>query len=652
MRRSAPYRVLTILTTLLLALAACTDRNPAGAPDVPRPELPPSALSMVTCTVSVRAGTLACGGASVAPGVSATIIGGQGTYVRLASSGVSYDSGASTLRLDVTVENLTTQALGTADGVTPSPEGVRVFFQSGPTATAGDGEVAVANADGQAAFMGAAQKYFQYDGILAPGDTTVAKEWRFSMPTGVSAFTFGVYVASPVRAEGGWLSVSPLVPSVVLGDSIRLSGVVRNAAGGAVGGAALTWASSDTSVVTVDAQGLAKGVGLGTSTVTASGGGRTGSVQMGVYANDVYVFSTLSDFAILAPSVTADGNDQVTFEMRLKSLVSATPAVVYASNGGFGTASCTAGYDGGSSHLDGRHACSVTIPHGAPGGTWRVDSLVMYGPAGRRPVTYAALLAAGAPAHLYVDSPHEDRTAPTLDSLALSSTVITAGGAPLDLALMVTDSGVGIAEVRASFTSGGNPARGCLMRTPSYGGTIAQPIFRCQLAIPDSFFAGTLLLQSVFVVDRNGNQVTLRTAALDSAGLQTRVTIASNRQDTVPPAIATFTFSPQTAVGNGADSVLVLLAATEPASESGVRFLDMEFEKVDDTSVRRRCLLNGSTRVLTRTMACRQVFTAGDAGEWRVRYIRAIDFLDNARVLYTADILAAGYHTDLTITPP
>jgi hypothetical protein len=636
----------------LLALAACTDHNPAGSPEVPQPALPPSAISMVTCTVSVRAGTLACGGASVAPGVSATIIGGQGTYVRLASSGVSYDSSASTLRLDVTVENLTGQALGTADGVTPSPDGVRVFFQSGPTVTAGDGEVAVANADGQAAFMGAAQKYFQYDGILPPGDTTPAKEWRFSMPAGVSAFTFGVYVASPVRAEGGWVSVSPLAPSVVLGDSIRLSGVVRNAAGGAVGGAALTWTSSDTSVVTVDAQGLAKGVGLGMATVTASGGGRTGSVQMGVYANDVYIFSTLTDFAILAPSVAADGNDQVTFEMRLKSLVYATPAVVYASNGAFGRASCTAGYDGEGSHLDGRHACSVTIPHGAPGGTWRVDSLVMYGPAGRRPVTYAALLAAGAPAHLYVDSPGEDRTAPTLDSLALSSAVITAGGAPLEVALAVTDSGVGIAEVRASFTSGGNPARGCLMTMPD-GGTIAQPVFRCQLAIPDSFFAGTLLLQSVFVRDHNGNQVTLRTAALDSAGFQTKVIIASDREDAAAPTITAFSFSPGTLPGNGVDSVTVTLSATEPPVESGVRFLDMEFERVDDTTQTRRCLLNGgSTRVFTRTMTCRQAFAPGDAGEWRVRYIRAIDLLNNAQVLYTADIQAAGYPTQLTITPP
>lgn len=652
MRRPAPHRVFPVIATLLLALAACTDRNPAGAPDVPRPELPPSGLSMMTCTVSVRAGTLACDGVAAAPGVSAAIIGGQGTYVRLASSGVSYD-GTSTLRVDVTVENLTGQALGTADGVTPSDDGVRVFFQSGPVATAGTGPVAVANADGEAVFTGAAQKYFQYDGILPPGDTTAAKEWRFSMPSSVTAFTFGVYVAAPVRAEAGWISVTPLVPSLVLGDTMRLSGVVRNAAGGAVAGAAVAWASSDSSVVTVDAQGLAKGVGLGTATVTASGGGRTGSVVVGVYANSFYVFSTIGGFSIVGPSATADGADSIVFHLPLKSLEFPSELRVFVGDQtGFGDADCYASFQGEGSFRDAVFRCAVAIGDGALGGTWRVDSLVMRGNGGRRTVPHAALLAAGAPAHLYVDSPNEDRTAPTVNSLELSPAVVTAGGAPLDVTLAVTDSGVGIAEVRLNFSSGGNPNRGCLLRTPSYGGTIAQPVFRCQLAFPDSSFAGTLTLQSVWVQDENGNEVTLRTAALDSAGFPTRVQIASTRQDTLAPTLTAFSFSPATVAGNGADSVTVTLTATDPAEGSGVRFQDMEFEKVADPAQTRRCLLSTATRAITRTMTCRQAFGAGDAGEWRVRYIRAIDALNNSRVLFTAEVQAAGYPTQLTVTVP
>jgi hypothetical protein len=133
----------SLLLAVSLAAAACTDRDPAG----PAPALPASALSMMTCTVSVRAGTLQCDAPGAGPGVSAAVLGGQGVNVRLASSGMAYD-GDSIFRMDVTVENLTEQALGTADGVTPSADGVRVFFHSGPTATAGEGTVAVANADG------------------------------------------------------------------------------------------------------------------------------------------------------------------------------------------------------------------------------------------------------------------------------------------------------------------------------------------------------------------------------------------------------------------------------------------------------------------------------------------------------------------------
>ncbi|HEX6037401.1 MAG TPA: hypothetical protein VFZ20_05160, partial [Longimicrobium sp.] len=146
MRRTATH--LSSLVALgLLTLAACSDRNPASPPDGPAP-LPPSALAAVTCTASVADGTVACGGANgvSVPGVNAAVIGGQGVYVRLASSGASYD-GADTFRVNVTVENLMPQALGTSDGVTPSADGVRVFFASGPTATGGSGPVAVANED-------------------------------------------------------------------------------------------------------------------------------------------------------------------------------------------------------------------------------------------------------------------------------------------------------------------------------------------------------------------------------------------------------------------------------------------------------------------------------------------------------------------------
>jgi multidrug efflux pump subunit AcrA (membrane-fusion protein) len=91
----------SILLAGLAALAACTDHNPAGAPDGPAP-VPASALAAVTCTASVVDGTVACGGEDgvSVPGVNAAVIGGQGVYVRLASSGAGYD-GADTFHVTV-----------------------------------------------------------------------------------------------------------------------------------------------------------------------------------------------------------------------------------------------------------------------------------------------------------------------------------------------------------------------------------------------------------------------------------------------------------------------------------------------------------------------------------------------------------------------
>ncbi|HEU4453495.1 MAG TPA: hypothetical protein VFR81_10575, partial [Longimicrobium sp.] len=197
MLRSVPR---ALLAGLALVAAACSDRSPAPLPETPSPEPPPPALAALRCRMDVRARQLACApaGPETAPGVSPLIVGGQGTNVLLASSGTSYDSTTQILRSDVTVKNLMAQALGTTDGAFPAPEGVRVFFHSGPTVTEGTGAVTVANADGEEVFTSGQQKYFQYAGMLATGSTTAPREWRFAVPKTVAFFSFTVYVAAPV----------------------------------------------------------------------------------------------------------------------------------------------------------------------------------------------------------------------------------------------------------------------------------------------------------------------------------------------------------------------------------------------------------------------------------------------------------------------
>jgi len=197
---STPLRWLLAVSAAAL-LPACGDRTPV-TPETTAPIDAPAATKLV-CTVTVRASLLHCGAQTPDGARGNLVLGGQGTYVRLASSGTSWDAGTQVLRSDVTVQNLLSQRMGTVDGVTVA--GVRVFFQGGPTVTLGTGTVSLANADGVGAFTAGAQPYFLYDEILDPLETAAARSWRFSVPATVEQFTFTVLVDAPLPLESGVL---------------------------------------------------------------------------------------------------------------------------------------------------------------------------------------------------------------------------------------------------------------------------------------------------------------------------------------------------------------------------------------------------------------------------------------------------------------
>ncbi|PYP70675.1 MAG: hypothetical protein DMD36_05960, partial [Gemmatimonadetes bacterium] len=185
------------LLALVAFTTACSDRSlPSG------PSLSPGMVGrLLTCAADVRAQTLSC----TAPGVSAgtgrlsadLVLGGQGIYVALRSSAVSYNAGTSTFQADVTVQNLTAVPLGTADGSTVT--GVKVFFSSGPSVVLGTGTVSVANPDGVGIFTGTNQPFFLYNEILQTAQVSAARTWQWTVPNTVTTFAFQVLVdaASP-----------------------------------------------------------------------------------------------------------------------------------------------------------------------------------------------------------------------------------------------------------------------------------------------------------------------------------------------------------------------------------------------------------------------------------------------------------------------
>jgi hypothetical protein len=232
MRQSWP-----LFAACLAALSACSDQ-----PTVPiaAPVLVTSAVRL-HCNADVRARTLACGSdeklagsvsaamspSSLAGGVSRSthFFGGQGVYVNLTSSNVSY--AAQVFAFDVTVQNVTGVPFAILNSCCRRPLGVRVFINSGPVATVGSGAITVQNATGISTFTGTNQPYFQYggeiggveqpelgpDGVLRSLEVSSVKNWQFFVPASVTSFSFDAYVYTETPTNAA-VTVAPQVTSI------------------------------------------------------------------------------------------------------------------------------------------------------------------------------------------------------------------------------------------------------------------------------------------------------------------------------------------------------------------------------------------------------------------------------------------------------
>jgi hypothetical protein len=271
MHTNPVFRRALAASALVLA-AACDEGGPVAPPPLEDP--PPVELSRVTCRVAVAAGSVACAGPSSAEGGARgdLLVGGQGVYVLLTGSAVTYNAGTEVWSANVTVQNLIPQAMGTTDGTTLDPAGVRVFFLSGPTVLDpdGGGPVDILNEDGSATFTATGQPYFQYSEVLSESETSAAKSWQLDVPVDVDSFAFVVAVAAEVPFPNGWVELTPAVDSLLDGASQALTATVYTPVGNVETGASVSYGTSDAGVATVDGGGTVTGVYPGSATITAS----------------------------------------------------------------------------------------------------------------------------------------------------------------------------------------------------------------------------------------------------------------------------------------------------------------------------------------------------------------------------------------------
>ena len=174
------------------------------------------------------------------------------------------------------------------------------------------------------------------------------------------------------------VDVSPPVSSLLVGATVSLTAVPRDAAGNALSGRAVSWSSSNQQVATVSSFGLVSGIGPGGATITATSEGKTGSAAITVAFPD---FNPASNTSLSGSqsfsSVNIPAGVQVTATSDL--VVTATGAVTIAgtlSTGGICRA-ITVTAEGG---LTVTGTVSTECP--APGGGSPAPALKLFGKGG------------------------------------------------------------------------------------------------------------------------------------------------------------------------------------------------------------------------------------------------------------------------------
>jgi hypothetical protein len=100
------------------------------------------------------------------------------------------------------------------------------------------------------------------------------------------------------------VDVTPAGPAVLVGGTVQLTATPRDASGAAVTGVTVSWQSESTGVASVSGTGLVTGVAAGTSRITATAGGRSGSVTATVSEPSPVQLTSISP-ATLQPGITA-----------------------------------------------------------------------------------------------------------------------------------------------------------------------------------------------------------------------------------------------------------------------------------------------------------------------------------------------------------
>src|SRR5882724_3669479 len=194
------------------------------------------------------------------------------------------------------------------------------------------------------------------------------------------------------------VTVSPAPASVLAGQTVQLTATPKDANGNTLTGRTVTWASSNTSVGTVNGSGLVTGVVAGSTTITATSEGKSGTSAVTVTAAPVPVASvtvsptSASVFVGQTSQLTATPRDANGIPLTGRTITwASSPSSIAGVNGGglvtggaVGSATITATSEG----KGGTSAITVTTPPPPPTGSCLTQAGPLVTLSGLRSSTY------------------------------------------------------------------------------------------------------------------------------------------------------------------------------------------------------------------------------------------------------------------------
>src|SRR5436189_111560 len=136
------------------------------------------------------------------------------------------------------------------------------------------------------------------------------------------------------------VTVNPASASVQVGQTVQLSATPRDANGNALPGRTVTWASTNTTVATVNGQGLVTAKVVGSATITATSEGQSGSAAITVTAAPVATVTVSPAAAAVQPgqtvqltATTKDANGNILTGRTVTWASNSNPAATVSSGG-------------------------------------------------------------------------------------------------------------------------------------------------------------------------------------------------------------------------------------------------------------------------------------------------------------------------------